>query len=81
MFRAFIKLFRVRDFPWVVLFALMLLCVFRIGVYVPPAGINQVRLNSHMNNTGGGDARQAVDGLTTKEAAAVAASESAKSTD
>ena len=61
MFRAFINVFRIPELRKKVLFTLMMLCVYRIGKYVPLPGINQVKLTSHMRTTGGGAAQQATE--------------------
>ncbi len=53
MFRAFINVFRVPDLRKKVLFTLMMLCVYRIGFYVPLPGVNQDRLARHWQGAGG----------------------------
>jgi len=53
MFRAFVNVFRVPDLRKKVLFTLMMLCVYRIGMYVPLPGVNQERLAKHWRAAGG----------------------------
>ena len=60
MFRAFINVFRVPDLRKKVLFTLLLLCVYRIGFYVPLPGVNQDKLAKHWQ-TAGGAAEQAAE--------------------
>ncbi len=60
MFRAFINVFRVPDLRKKVLFTLLLLCVYRVGFYVPLPGVNQDKLAKHWQ-TAGGAAEQAAE--------------------
>ena len=53
MFRAFVNVFRVPDLRKKVLFTLLMLCVYRIGFYVPLPGVNQDRLAKHWQGAGG----------------------------
>lgn len=53
MFRAFINVFRVADLRKKVLFTLLMLCVYRIGFYVPLPGVNQDKLAKHWQGAGG----------------------------
>lgn len=59
MFRAFINVFRIPDLRKKVLFTLMMLCVYRIGFYIPLPGINQDELAKHFKQAAGGAAEQA----------------------
>lgn len=61
MFRAFVNIFRIPDLRKKVLFTLMMLCVYRIGFYVPLPGVDQDRLASHFQSAGGGAAEQAAE--------------------
>ena len=61
MIRAFINVFRVPDLRKKVLFTLMMLCVYRVGFYVPIPGIDQSVLSSHGSSGGGGMAEQAAE--------------------
>jgi len=61
MLRAFINVFRVPDLRKKVLFTLMMLCVYRIGFYVPLPGLNQEALAKHFKQSGGGAAEQAAE--------------------
>jgi preprotein translocase subunit SecY len=54
MFRAFLNIFKVRDLRNKVLFTLGLLCVYRIGFYVPLPGVDQERLAEHFQTGAGG---------------------------
>src|SRR5215468_2532715 len=54
MLRAFINVFRIPDLRKKVLFTLMMLCVYRIGFYVPLPGIDQDKLASHFKASAGG---------------------------
>jgi preprotein translocase subunit SecY len=61
MFKAFFNIFKVRDLRNKVLFTLGLLAVYRIGFYVPLAGVDQNLLTEHMKNLsqgGGGGVQQ-----------------------
>ncbi len=53
MFRAFINVFRIPDLRKKVLFTLMMLCVYRVGFYVPLPGVDQEQLGKHWANQGG----------------------------
>jgi preprotein translocase subunit SecY len=53
MFRAFINVFRIPDLRKKVLFTLLMLCVYRIGFYVPLPGVNQDKLARHWGQQGG----------------------------
>jgi preprotein translocase subunit SecY len=62
MFRAFINVFRIPDLRNKVLFTLMMLCVYRIGFYVPLPGVDQSQLSRHFQQSGtGGAAEQAAE--------------------
>ncbi|MGD8452934.1 MAG: preprotein translocase subunit SecY [Phycisphaerae bacterium] len=61
MIRAFINVFRIPDLRKKVLFTLMMLCVYRIGYYVPLPGVNQEALSRHWQGGGGGAAEQAAE--------------------
>ncbi len=53
MFRAFVNVFRIPDLRKKVLFTLLMLCVYRIGFYVPLPGVNQDRLAKYWQGAGG----------------------------
>jgi preprotein translocase subunit SecY len=53
MFRAFVNVFRVPDLRKKVLFTLLMLCVYRIGFYVPLPGVDQEKLARHWGGSGG----------------------------
>ncbi len=53
MFRAFVNVFRVPDLRRKVLFTLLMLCVYRVGFYVPLPGVNQEKLRGHFQASGG----------------------------
>jgi len=53
MFRAFVNVFRVPDLRKKVLFTLMMLCVYRVGFYVPIPGVNQDELSRHWRGASG----------------------------
>ncbi len=53
MFRAFINVFRIPDLRKKVLFTLLMLCLYRIGFYVPLPGVNQDKLARHWQGAGG----------------------------
>jgi preprotein translocase subunit SecY len=53
MLRAFVNVFRVPDLRKKVLFTLLMLCVYRIGFYVPLPGVNQDKLARHWQGAGG----------------------------
>ena len=57
MFRAFLNVFRVPDLRKKVGFTLLLLCVYRIGFYVPLPGVDQDKLTKHWQS-GSGDATE-----------------------
>ncbi|MFN0137819.1 MAG: preprotein translocase subunit SecY [Phycisphaerae bacterium] len=59
MLRAFINVFRVADLRKKVLFTILMLCVYRIGFYVPLPGIDQESLASHFASQGGATERMA----------------------
>lgn len=58
MFRAFINVFRVPDLRKKVGFTLLMLCVYRIGFYVPLPGVDQDKLSRHWQQGGGGTATE-----------------------
>ncbi len=58
MIRAFINVFRVPDLRNKVLFTLLMLCVYRVGYYVPLPGVDQVSLSRHWKGQTGGAAEQ-----------------------
>jgi preprotein translocase subunit SecY len=60
MFRAFVNVFRIPDLRKKVLFTLMMLCVYRVGFYVPIPGVDQDKLGAHFQ-TAGGAAEQAAE--------------------
>ena len=49
MFRAFLNIFKIRDLRNKVLFTLGLLCVYRIGFYVPIPCVDQEELRKHFD--------------------------------
>lgn len=53
MLQAFVNIFKVPDLRKKVLFTLLMLCVYRIGFYVPLPGLNQERLSHHFAQSGG----------------------------
>jgi preprotein translocase subunit SecY len=53
MFRAFINVFRIPDLRKKVGFTLLMLCVYRIGFYVPLPGVDQDKLGRHWQRAGG----------------------------
>ncbi len=53
MLRAFINVFRIPDLRKKMFFTLLLLCVYRIGFYVPLPGVDQDRLAKHWQQAGG----------------------------
>ncbi len=62
MFRAFLNVFRIPDLRKKVGFTLLMLCVYRIGFYVPLPGVNQEKLTRHwQSNTTGGATEQAAE--------------------
>ncbi|MGE0479694.1 MAG: preprotein translocase subunit SecY [Phycisphaerae bacterium] len=61
MFKAFINVFKIPDLRKKVLFTLLMLCVYRIGFYVPLPGINQEQLARHFEQSGGGATQQAAE--------------------
>ncbi len=64
MFKAFLNIFKVKDLRNKVLFTLGLLCVYRIGFYVPIPGVDQDELTKHFANLGGGGSGGGVQQLT-----------------
>src|SRR5215510_10215299 len=58
MIRAFINVFRIPDLRKKVLFTLLMLCVYRIGFYVPLPGVDQDKIASHFKGGGGGGAAE-----------------------
>jgi preprotein translocase subunit SecY len=61
MLRAFINVFRIPDLRKKVLFTLLMLCVYRVGYYVPLPGVDQTALSRHWGQGGGGAAEQAAE--------------------
>lgn len=61
MLRAFMNVFRIPDLRNKVLFTLVMLCIYRVGFYVPLPGVNQEQLAGHFQQTGGGAAEQAAE--------------------
>jgi preprotein translocase subunit SecY len=63
MFRAFVNVFRIPDLRKKVLFTLMMLCLYRVGFYVPLPGVDQEQLSHHFRGggSGGGPAQQMAD--------------------
>jgi len=55
MLQAFINVFRIPDLRKKVLFTLLMLAVYRVGMYVPLPGIDQEKLAGHFGSTGRGD--------------------------
>ncbi|MBK9126727.1 MAG: preprotein translocase subunit SecY [Phycisphaerales bacterium] len=53
MFRAFANVFRVPDLRKKVLFTLLMLCVYRVGYYVPLPGVDQEKLSRHWQGASG----------------------------
>jgi len=60
MFRAFVNVFRIPDLRKKVGFTLLMLCVYRIGFYVPLPGVDQDKLGRHWQSAGGAT-QQAAD--------------------
>ncbi|MCK4341594.1 MAG: preprotein translocase subunit SecY [Phycisphaerae bacterium] len=58
MFRAFFNVFRVADLRKKVGFTLLMLCVYRVGFYVPLPGVDQDALTKHWQTGGGGGASE-----------------------
>ncbi len=58
MFRALANVFKVPDLRRKVLFTLLMLSVYRIGIYVPLPGIDQGALASYFGSVGGGVGEQ-----------------------
>ncbi|MCH8806023.1 MAG: preprotein translocase subunit SecY [Planctomycetes bacterium] len=61
MFRAFVNIFRIPDLRKKVLFTLCMLCVYRVGFYVPLPGVDQSKLAAAFAQTGGGAAGRAAE--------------------
>jgi preprotein translocase subunit SecY len=62
MIRAFFNVFRIPELRNKVVFTLFMLCVYRVGYYVPLPGIDQESLSRHWQSSGGtGAAQQAAD--------------------
>lgn len=59
MIRAFINVFRIPELRNKVFFTIMMLCVYRIGMYVPIPGVNQESLAKHFS--GGGSTENAAE--------------------
>ncbi|MBK8913818.1 MAG: preprotein translocase subunit SecY [Phycisphaerales bacterium] len=53
MLQAFLNIFRVPELRNKLLFTLLMLCVYRVGFYVPLPGLNQEKLTSHFGQSGG----------------------------
>jgi preprotein translocase subunit SecY len=53
MFQALMNVWKVRELRNKVLFTLGLLCIYRIGFYVPLPGVDQERMGSHFSGSGG----------------------------
>ena len=53
MLRAFVNVFRIPDLRKKVGFTLLMLCVYRVGFYVPLPGVDQDKLGRHWQGTGG----------------------------
>lgn len=53
MFRAFFNVFRIPDLRKKVLFTIMMLCVYRVGFYVPLPAVDQEALGRHWQAAGG----------------------------
>lgn len=53
MFRAFFNVFRIPDLRKKVGFTLLMLCVYRVGFYVPLPGVDQEQLGRHWQGQGG----------------------------
>ncbi len=64
MLQAFLNIFKVKDLRNKILFTLGLLCVYRIGFYVPLPGVDQDSLTRHFKNMGGGGSGGGVQQLT-----------------
>jgi preprotein translocase subunit SecY len=59
MIRAFFNVFRIPELRKKVLFTLMMLCLYRIGMYVPIPGIDQSAMAGHFQQgTGAGQAAE-----------------------
>jgi len=61
MLRAFINVFRIPDLRNKVLFTVLMLCVYRVGFYVPIPGVDQPKLSRYFQSTGGGATEQAAE--------------------
>lgn len=60
MFRAFLNVFRIPDLRKKVGFTLLMLCVYRVGFYVPLPGVDQEKLSRHWKS-GGSATEQAAE--------------------
>ncbi|MCG3127064.1 MAG: Protein translocase subunit SecY [Phycisphaerae bacterium] len=61
MFSAFVNVFKIPELRKKVLFTLMLLCVYRVGKYVPLPGIDQDRLAHFFSQQSGSAAQMFAD--------------------
>ncbi|HKQ49320.1 MAG TPA: preprotein translocase subunit SecY [Phycisphaerae bacterium] len=64
MFKAFLNIFKVKDLRNKILFTLGLLCVYRIGFYIPLPGVDQDQLTQHFAGLGGGAGGAGIQQLT-----------------
>src|SRR5437762_589905 len=54
MIRAFINVFRIAELRRKVLFTLAMLCLYRIGFYVPLPGLDQAKMSGQFRGSAGG---------------------------
>src|ERR1051326_8143949 len=58
MIRAFINVFRIAELRRKVLFTLAMLCLYRVGFYVPLPGLDQAKMSGQFKGQGSGGATQ-----------------------
>jgi len=54
VFRALVNVFKIPELRNKVLFTVLMLCIYRIGFYVPLAGVDQTLMAEHFQKVGGG---------------------------
>jgi len=54
VFRALLNVFKIPELRNKVLFTALLLCIYRVGFYVPLAGVDQTLMAEHFKNVSGG---------------------------
>jgi preprotein translocase subunit SecY len=59
MFKALLNIFKIPELRRKVAFTVLLLCIYRIGYYVPLAGVDQSLMEQHFKNQSGGVGRLA----------------------